>query len=160
MSLLDIVLLIVRWAHAVAATAWVGGSILFAFVLRPAMREEPEAMSRAMRPIGRYYRELVDISVVVIIFTGIILTLIRLTDRAATVTYGVVLGIKIALAFFMFYLVWNLRQTGGRPPQKPAWLRRFSWLLGYNAIVALGVIIYFLADLLVIVFDNALRAIH
>ena len=158
LSLTDIFLLITRWVHAVSAVAWVGGSILFALVLRPAMKIEPEAMRRVMAPITRYYREMVDIAVVAILFSGIILTLDRLTDRAATTTYGVVLGVKIALALVMFYQVWNLRQSPAGEANAPGWLRRASWLIGYNALVALGVIVYLLANTLAVLFDNALRA--
>ena len=33
----DLFLVVVRWIHVVAAAAWVGGSIFYLFVLRPAL---------------------------------------------------------------------------------------------------------------------------
>ncbi len=158
LSITDTFLLLARWVHAISAVAWVGGSILFALVLRPVAKIDPEAMGRVMGPITRYYREMVDISVVAILFSGIVLTLDRLTDEAATATYGAVLGVKLGLAAVMFYQVWNLRQSRSSEIQTPRFLRRVSWLLGYNALVALGVVVYLLANTLGVLFDNALRA--
>ena len=159
LDLIEIFLLVARWIHAIAAVAWIGGSVLFAFVLRPAGKLEPEAMGKIMPHVGRYYREIVDLSVVAIIFTGLILTLDRLADEAATATYGAVLGVKLAIAVVMFIQMWNLRQAGGSAATGPAWLQKFSWLIGYNALVFMGVIVYFLANLLAVLFDDGLRAV-
>lgn len=154
----DLFMAIVAWVHAVGATAWIGGSILFAVVLRPASRLEPEAMARAMATISRFYREIVDIAVVAIIVSGVILTFDRLTSPEADAVYAAVLGVKIALALVMFYLVWVLRKAGPAGEPSPRWLRRASWLLGYNAIVALGLIVFFLADLLTAIYQANLAA--
>ncbi len=159
LDLIEILLLIARWIHAIAAVAWIGGSVLFAFVLRPAGKLEPEAMGRIMPHVGRYYREIVDLSIVAIIFTGLILTLDRLADEAATATYGAVLGAKLGVAIVMFIQMWNLRQSGGNAKTGPAWMQKLSWLLGYNALVFMGVIVYFLANLLAVLFDDGLRAV-
>ena len=159
LDLIEIFLLVTRWVHAIAAVAWIGGSVLFAFVLRPVGKLEPEAMGRIMPHVGRYYREMVDLSIVAIIFSGILLTLDRLADEAATATYGAVLGVKLAVALLMFIQMWNLRQSGGSAKTGPRWVQKFSWLLGYNALVFMGVIIYFLANLLGVLFDDALRAV-
>ena len=159
LDLIEILLLIARWIHAIAAVAWIGGSVLFAFVLRPVGKLEPEAMGRIMPHVGRYYREIVDLSIVAIIFTGLILTLDRLADEAATATYGAVLGAKLGVAIVMFIQMWNLRQSGGNAKTGPAWMQKLSWLLGYNALVFMGVIVYFLANLLAVLFDDGLRAV-
>lgn len=158
LGVIDAFLLVARWVHAIAAVAWVGGSIFFAFILRPAIRIEPDALGRAMGTLSRFFREIVDLAVVAILITGIVLTFDRLTDEAATAAYGAVLGVKIALSLAMFYQVWNLRQTGGVDAPAPRFLRKASWLLGYNALVTLGVIVFFLADLLGVLFESALGA--
>jgi uncharacterized membrane protein len=158
LDLFEYLLLIARWVHAIAAVTWVGGSFLFAFVLRPVGRLEPESMARIMPHVSRYYREVVDIAVVSIIFSGILLTLDRLSDEAATATYGAVLGVKLGLAVLMFIQMWNLRQTGDTGGG-PGWMQRFSWLLGYNALVFMGVVVYLLANLLAVLFDDGLRAV-
>ncbi|NQW16573.1 MAG: hypothetical protein HQ478_03710 [Chloroflexi bacterium] len=159
LDLFEILLLATRWIHAVGAVAWVGGSILFAFVLRPVGALEPDGMRAVMPHVSRYYRELVDISVVAIIFSGLILTLDRLSDEAATGTYGAVLGVKLGIAVLMFIQMWNLRQSDNSLDSGPRWTRKLSWLLGYNALVFLGVIVYLLANLLAILFDDGLRAV-
>ncbi len=159
LDLIEIFLLIARWIHAIAAATWIGGSVLFAFVLRPVGKLEPEAMGRIMPHVGRYYREMVDISVVAIIFSGLLLTLDRLADEASSATYGVVLGVKVGVALLMFIQMWSLRQSGGSTNTGPAWMQKFSWLLGYNALIFMGVVIYLLANLLGVLFDDALRAV-
>lgn len=154
----DLFMAIVAWIHAISATAWIGGSILFALVIRPASRADPEGMRRVLGPISSMYRELVDVAVVAILISGIILSFDRLTSPDADVVYASVLAVKIAIALVMFYAVWVMRKAGPSTPTRGRWLSRISWLLGYNAIVALGVVVYFLADVLAAVFQANLRA--
>ena len=159
LDLFEVLLLVARWIHAIGAVAWIGGSILFAFVLRPVGALEPDGMRAVMPHISRYYRELVDISIVAIVFSGLILTLDRLSDEASTGTYGAVLGVKLGLAALMFVQMWSLRQSDSGFDSGPGWTKKLSWLLGYNALVFLGVIVYLLANLLAILFDDGLRAV-
>ena len=159
LDLFEIMLLFARWIHAIAAVAWIGGSFLFAFVLRPVGKLEPAAMKAIMPHVSRYYREVVDLSIVAIVFSGLLLTLDRLSDEASTGTYGAVLGIKVGIAVLMFIQMWNLRQSGSSIESGPRWTRKISWLLGYNALVFMGVIVYFLANLLAVLFDDGLRAV-
>lgn len=149
---------VVAWVHAIAATAWVGGSIVFALVLRPVSRIEPEAMKRVIGPISAVYREIVDIAVIAILISGILLTLDRLTSQRADAVYVSVLAVKVALALVMFYLVWVLRKSPPGPGPKRGIAGRLSWLLGYNAIVAVGLVVFFLADVLTAIFQANLRA--
>lgn len=154
----DLFMAIVAWIHAISATAWIGGSILFALVIRPASRADPEGMRRVLGPISSMYRELVDVAVVAILISGIILSFDRLTSPDADVAYASVLAVKIAIALVMFYAVWVMRKAGPSTPPRGRWLGRISWLLGYNAIVAMGLVVYFLADVLAAVFQANLRA--
>ena len=152
----DWLLLIVRWVHAIGAVAWVGGSIFFAAVLRPLAAANPDGMRGIMGPIGAAYREVVDIAVVSLIVSGVILMFNRLTGNDATAAWFIVLGVKLVIALWMFYLVWRLRQTGYRPTPSPGMMRRLSWLLGYNALVFFGVIVFFLATLLRELFEKSI----
>lgn len=154
----DLFFAVVAWVHGIAATAWVGGSIVFALVLRPASRIDPEAMRRVIGPITAVYREIVDIAVITILISGILLTLDRLTSHRADAVYVSVLAVKIALALGMFYLVWVLRKSPPGSGPRTGIAGKLSWLLGYNAIVALGLIVFFLADLLTAIFQANLRA--
>ena len=110
MSLSEAFLLIVRWLHLVSAAAWVGGSIFYLIVLRPALRRRPEASRLAGTAAATEFRALVDTCVYVLIATGVILTLHRLTPGVVGVPYVAVLGAKIALSIWMFVLAWSRRR--------------------------------------------------
>lgn len=160
-SAADWLILVARWAHITGALAWVGGSFFFAVVLRPVSTANPEAMRGVMGPIGSVYREVVDISIAAVLVSGIVLMFDRLTGNDATVAWVVVFAVKLAIAIWMFYLVWRLRQTGYRPPESGGAhgaMSRLSWLLGYNALVFFGVILFFLATLLRELFEKSLTA--
>ena len=145
---IDWLMWLVRWTHAVSAVAWVGGSMFFAVVLRPVLAANPELGRQLMGPVGSIYKELVDAAVLALIVSGLVLTFDRLTGNQVTPTWFIVLGVKLVLALWMFYLVWRFRRSGYQPTPGPGILRRASWLLGYNAIVAIGLVVFLLAGLL------------
>ncbi|MCY4653025.1 MAG: hypothetical protein OXC95_07660, partial [Dehalococcoidia bacterium] len=97
MSASDTFLVVVRWIHLVASAAWVGGSIFYLFVLRPALRRDPEAGRTINEITAAEFRVLVDTCIFVILVTGIILTFNRLNVGVTGPSYGIVLGIKVAL---------------------------------------------------------------
>ena len=141
----DWVMVLVRYAHGTAAIAWVGGSIFHALILRPLVAAEPEKMSASMSVIVPAYREIIDIAVVTLIVSGLILMFSRIQGNEATVSWAIVLGVKIALALWMFYIVWRRRRmtTSQLIDEGIA-----SKLLGYNAVLALGLIVFLLANVL------------
>jgi hypothetical protein len=65
-----------------------------------------------------------------------------------------VLGVKIALAIWMFYIVWRRRRmsTGAVVNEGIA-----SKLLGYNAVLAIGLVIFLLANVLRELIEASLR---
>lgn len=144
------------WVHAVAAAVWLGGSIFFALVLRPVAAANPEAMSKLMGAIGGVYRELVDASIIALIVSGLVLMFRRLTGDDASPLYFGVLGVKVALAGWMFYGVWRLRRSGWQPETGKGLARRVSWLVGYNGVMAAGVIIFLLAGVLAQMYEAAI----
>ena len=123
--MLDGLLLVIRWVHAVSAVAWVGGGIFYVLVLRPAAVRSP-LPAAARRSIGEEFRGLVHTVMAVLLITGIILSASRLTGNGVSLYYVVVLGIKIALAFYMFYVVRFLRHTAYRDDQAAS----LGWLAG------------------------------
>ena len=151
MSVADLLLLVIRWLHALAAVAWVGGGIFYLLVLRPTMKKpggDPEA---AMRTLGEQFRHLVNTAIAVLLVTGVILTLSRLTSDHGGLPYVIVLTIKIVLALYMFYLVRFLRPrtyvveaaVGNRR------LERFTALFtGATAVLVVGVIVFLVSDIL------------
>ena len=160
MTVLEIILLAIRWMHAIAAVSWVGGSIFYLVVLRPAGRRSPLS-SESQGAIGEEFRGLVHTAMAVLLITGIILSASRLTGDGASLYYVITLGIKIALALYMFYVVWFLQKKASPdgPPEIPSWW--VNWRMrttGTNAVLIIGVIVFGLADLLDLLFETQLVA--
>ena len=102
-------------------------------------------MAAAMSLIAPVYREIIDIAVVTLIVTGIILMFSRIQGSEATVSWAIVLGIKITLALWMFYIVWRRRRMSSAESIREGTV---SKLLGYNAILVLGLIVFLFANVL------------
>jgi putative copper export protein len=157
MSVLDWILVAIRWGHALGAVAWVGGGIFYILVLRPALGRAPVS-AETSRAIGAEFRGLVNTAVGILLVTGIILSASRLTADSVTIPYIAVLALKIALALYMFYIVRFLRQRvyphntmGGK------WWRRLrSGLTSATAVLIIGVIVFGLADVLSALFEAGL----
>jgi uncharacterized membrane protein len=158
MSVLDWILVAIRWGHALGAVAWVGGGIFYILVLRPALGRAP-APSETSRAIGAEFRGLVNTAIGVLLVTGIILSASRLTADTVTIPYIAVLALKIALALYMFYIVRFLRQraypeetTGGGK----WWSRLRGGLTSTTVVLIIGVIVFGLADVLSALFEEGL----
>ena len=165
MSASDVFLLIVRWVHLIAAAAWVGGSLFYLLVLRPALRRSPEA-SRGVNPAAASeFRALVDTSIFVLLATGVVLTFDRLTSDVVGVPYVVTLSVKIALSVWMLFMVRGRRRLAASlrpyleaPPTATTRLGRIARAVaGYNAVVILGIAVFLLSDLLKVLFEVALE---
>ena len=164
MSVSDAFLLVVRWAHLVAAAAWVGGSLFYLLVLRPALRRSPGSSRGVSAAAASDFRALVDTSILVLLVTGVILTFNRLSAGVVGVPYVAVLGIKIALSLWMFILARGRRrrvallntrpEAGGTAGSSIGRIARA--VSGYNAIVILGIVVFLLSDLLKVLFELAL----
>ncbi len=161
----DVFLVVVRWIHLVASAAWVGGGIFYLFALRPALRRSPEAGREINEVTAAEFRVLVDTCIFVILATGIILTFNRLNIGVTGPSYGMVLGIKVALSVWMFILARSRRRRTALldmyrrnpdPPRGP-FRKIIRAVSGYNTIVILGVIVFLLADLLKILYEVAIR---
>ncbi len=158
MNVLDGLLLVIRWVHAVSAVAWVGGGIFYVLVLRPASARSPLA-AEARRAIGAEFRGLVHTVMAVLLITGIILSASRLTANGVSLYYVVVLGIKISLAFYMFYVVRFMRNTvyPDDIAGSPGWLAGVRrGLTSTTAVLVIGVLVFGLSDLLDALFEAGL----
>lgn len=160
MDVLDWILVAIRWVHALAAVAWVGGSIFYVLVLRPSQRRSPDAGDPRVRDAtAQEFRSLVNTAIGVLLLTGVILSVSRLTASAATVPYMAVLAIKIALALYMFYTVRFSRRRGypnAEPIDGGRWARWRANLSGTTAVLVIGVVVFGLADVLDALFENNL----
>lgn len=160
----EVFLLAVRWLHLMAAALWVGGSAFYLLVLRPTARIEGAAGEAVQRRAGQEFRAAVDTAILVLVLTGGVLAFDRLTEPSTSVTYVVVLSLKVALSLWMFFLA-HSRLRGRRPllgeaaPEGrcgglSAALRALTWT---NLVVVLGVAVFLLSDLLRALVELALR---
>lgn len=157
----------IRWGHALAAVTWVGGGIFYLMVLRPALqRARGHQLGRApglppeiSRSIGVEFRGLVSTAIAVLLLTGVILSVSRLTEDVVTSPYVAVLVVKIVLALYMFYVVRFMRQDSYPEDKEPGysrWQRLQSRLTGTTALLVIGVIVIGLSDVLDGLLENAL----
>lgn len=157
MSVNEVLILAIRWLHNTAAVAWVGGGLFYLLVLRPRLKG-----SRGIEDAGiaRDFRALVTMAMGLLLITGAILTFNRLTSGFVGPAYVITLVVKVSLAFYMFYLVRFLRRRT-YPEDEPiagSGPRRWRTLLSSaNTVVALGVIVFLLADILRALFERGLK---
>jgi len=148
----------ILWAHAMAAVAWVGGSLFFVVALNPALDEvgrTPERLS-LLTAVGREFREVVRLSILVFVVTGAVLAVGRLGQPRIATSYVVVLAFKVALSLWMFWLAGRIgkppRSGGGRltAPWRSVW-----WLRPQYLILALGAVVYLLSLVLRVLFEQS-----
>lgn len=164
----DIFILAVRWIHTIAAVAWVGGSLFYLFVLRPASRKSGDGV-RNSSAIAQEFRAVVDTAVMVLIITGVVLAFDRLTSKYTDVSYVSVLGVKVVLTLWMFWLAGVLQKrrrspaitdpTTGASTSLPPTDRLRPVFSSANLIAIIGIIVFLLSDLLQALFEDALKAV-
>ena len=164
MSLDEGLLLLIRWFHALAAVTWVGGSLFFVLVLRP-QQSRAGGQGPMMGPDAlNQFRGLVDTCIAVLLVTGTILLLDRITDASTTSAYIATVSLKIGLAAWMFAIARHRWRR--RPPQAQSasqgvaprgrLARAMGIMSGVNLTVILGIAVFFLADLLAFIFEEGL----
>jgi putative copper export protein len=142
-SATDLLLVAMRWLHAVAAIVWVGAICFELFVVLPAL--DAEQADSIMAKFDAGMREIVQTALIVFLVSGAILTVDRLSRGAAGTPYAVLLFVKIALSVVMFQVGYRLRGARGA--------RR---LRGLQVMTGLGLTIVFLATLLKWLYERAL----
>ena len=162
MPVLDVILLIIRWAHALAAVTWIGGSLFLLLAGRPALRAA-DSQGVVARALAVEFRPIVATAIGVLIVSGVILAVSRLTSDAASLGYVGVLIAKIALAVYAFAIAWLLprrRRTEpvatGEPATPAVWRRVRAGLTGTTMLTVAGVIVIGLADVLGWLFERGL----
>ncbi|MCY4558503.1 MAG: hypothetical protein OXF79_19440 [Chloroflexi bacterium] len=149
-DVLGIILLIIRWAHALAAVVWIGGSLFMLLAGRSALRTT-DSGGLVGRALAAEFRPIVVTAIAVLIVSGVILTVDRLTSDAAGMAYTVALVAKILLAVYAFVVAWLLprhrdRPAGGIP----------GAMTGPVALTIAGVLVIGLADVLTWLFEKGL----
>ena len=161
MDVLDWILVAIRWGHALAAVSWVGGGIFYLMVLRPAIRRGQGWPPETAQAVGSEFRGLVTTAIAVLLLTGAILTVSRLTEDTITTAYIAVLVVKVTLALYMFYVVRFRRQTSYPvEPTTPAggswWGRASSRVSGTTTLLVTGVVVIGLSDVLNALLEDSL----
>ena len=161
MGVLDWILVIIRWGHALAAVAWVGGGAFYLLVLRPAIRRSQGMPPDTGDAIRDEFRGLVTTAIAVLLLSGVILSVARLTSDAATVPYAIVLGVKIALALYMFYIMRFVRRGdyGTQEGDGGSWMSRtVRRVSSPMALLVIGIAVIGLSDVLDALIESALVA--
>ena len=165
MDVTAVVLVVAQWVHTLAAAFWVGGGLVYLLVIRPANRRR----EGGGQTLADEFRGLVDIAVIAMVITGVVLAFDRLTSQHAGVGYAAVLGAKLALTLWMFWLAGVIRRRRPRvatasqgAPAAPAspgatgtgW-RQF--MDAANQVVIIGVVVFLLSTVMQAVFERALQ---
>lgn len=148
----------IHWTHAMAAVAWVGGSLFFAVALNPALDQvgrTPERVSLLVA-VSNEFREVVRLSILVFVVTGAILAVTRLSQPRLSMSYVAVLGVKVALSLWMFWLSGRIgkRSDAGNRGSVATW-RSAWWLRPQYLILVLGAVVYLLSVVLRAVYEQS-----
>ncbi len=116
MRLDDLLILVVLWVHLMAVITWIGGNVFYLAVVRPALRE-PGAPTVGRR-IGLEFKGIVELSLWVLIVTGVILIFERLSV-VLSLAYGVALAVKLLLFGVMALISMALGRRGPHRADSP-----------------------------------------
>ena len=155
----DIILLAIRWAHALAAVIWIGGSLFMLLAARPALQSLGAQSGLVARALAAEFRPIVATAIGVLLVSGVILAAQRLTNDAAGPAYISFLAAKILLSIYAFIIAWRLARRraengGGGCEKRGGRIRRT--LLGPGALAVLGIVVIGLADVLAWLFEQGL----
>ena len=102
---------------------------------------------------------MVSTAIAVLLLTGVILSVSRLTQDAVTSPYVAVLVVKITLALYMFYVVRFMRRDSYPEDPEPGdsrWQRLLGRFTGTTALLVTGIVVIGLSDVLDGLLENAL----
>ncbi|MDP7578349.1 MAG: hypothetical protein QGF12_02250, partial [SAR202 cluster bacterium] len=98
----------------------------------------------------------------VLVTTGSVLALNKLTSDGTSTAYAITLLIKSVLTVWMFLIIYFERRRSRKraiipepSPRTSGWFNRTT--SGYNLIVLLGIVVFGLSDLLKVLFEIGLK---
>lgn len=145
---------LMRAAHVLAGAAWVGGSLVYLAVVKPALRVS-EAPPRVGAVIAAHFTHLTNLCIGVLLLSGGYLLFSRLTRTTLGWPYLLILGIKLAAALAMFALALYLSQSHVRKLAGRS--TRFSQAAP-SLLLALGALVFGLGALLNLLFELTIAA--
>ncbi|MCH2507256.1 MAG: hypothetical protein MK035_02070 [Dehalococcoidia bacterium] len=150
----------VIWTHAIAATTWLGGSIFYIFVFKPQQEKFLESGNPLLIALAEQFRSIIGTCIVVLIASGTLLLFDRITDPSTTPTYIAVLATKIVLATWMFTIArrrWrSSKNNDGNIVRGNVITKLYGMSTGINLTLILGILIFFLSDILNALFIQGL----
>ena len=148
----DAALIAIRWAHTLAAAAWVGGGIFYLVAVRPSVRAGALSAEHA-RAVGERFGKASVLAMWVIAVSGAALFFASVSEPSVAPGYVALIGVKVALSAWMFFIAVSRRKQLLEAAAQPAGrIRAVARALGHvNMIVVLGVVIFLVSDLLRVV---------
>jgi len=137
MEITDIFEQLSRWAHILAAIVLVGGTLFTRFALVPAL-SEVEVSDDAREAIRKRWMKFVAGAALFLLVSGFYNTILKAKGFELTKIYNGLLGVKILLAFFAFWLSATL--VGRRDRAKRFRERETHWLNILTVVVLLIVL--------------------
>ena len=163
MDINELFMITVKWTHAIAATTWLGGSIFYIFVFRPQQKTFLESGNPLLIALAEQFRSIIGTCIVILIASGTLLLFDRITDPSTTPTYIAVLATKIVLATWMFTIArrrWRSTRNSDTKDESivkgNVITRVYGMSTGINLTLILGLLIFFLSDLLNALFIQGL----
>lgn len=143
---IDLLALVMRWAHILAAITAVGGSIFLRFVLMPAMAATagPEEQGRLRGALLGPWQRIVHVCIALLVISGFYnyLVIARHAHEGQAL-YHALAGVKILLAFAVFFLAIAL--TSRRDGFAAIKAQRARWT---GVLIALAVAVVLLSGVL------------
>lgn len=152
-----LLIVLMRWAHALAAIVWLGGGVYASMVLRPRLQAlQASDAERLQVDIRRDFARFVNGAMAVFVVSGVLLTFDRLSGRGATPAYAIVLAFKVALAVWMFAITQRLQRRGLGSVRRGR-IASFWWRVSSpRTLLWLGAAVVLLAALLKALYERAL----
>ena len=160
MEIIEVFHILVRWAHLVSATVWVGGSLFWLLIVNPASKKTSADLREFASNMSSEFHSIVNTCIFIMVVTGAIMTFNKITPGTIGPIYLILLGFKIALVLIMIYLI----RTKRKPPEYltkdiadsisgPKTFKIARILSNYNLIVIIGLIVYLISDILKFVYE-------
>ena len=133
--------------------------MFYMFVIRP-VSDRLNGFAEVNRSLTAEFQHVIKTAVTILIITGVILAASRLTSQSVSLMYVIILGIKVSLASYMFYLAWlakyrNFKLAIDMPVT--IWGRVRRGLTSTYGVLVLGVIVFGLSDLLTLLVETNLE---
>jgi putative copper export protein len=141
--------IIARFIHVLAAAAWVGGSLMYQMVVRPALRKS-RASPAVSGQIAALFNQMASICGAALVLSGLYMIVDRLSQTLLGTPYLIILGLKIALALVMFVVAIYLGQS--RLQRLAKRTSRFSQSAP-QLLLVLGILVFVLGAMLNVVFE-------